>query len=66
MTFMSDPADQEDLGVAEAKARFSELIERVARGERIVVSRRGRERLVAPGGQGRWVEDDCRPLGTLV
>lgn len=55
MTFMSDPADQEDLGVAEAKARFSELIERVARGERIVVSRRGRPvlALVRP--------DDVRP-----
>jgi prevent-host-death family protein len=39
---MSDPAEPEELGVAEAKARFSELIERVARGERFVVSRRGR------------------------
>ena len=52
MTFMSDPAK---LGVAEAKARFSELIERVARGERFVVSRRGRPvlALVRP--------DDVRP-----
>jgi len=39
---MSDHAEREVLGVAEAKARFSELIERVARGERFVVSRRGR------------------------
>lgn len=31
----------EVLGVADAKARFSELLERVARGERFVVSRRG-------------------------
>jgi prevent-host-death family protein len=30
------------LGVAEAKRRFSELIERVRRGERFVVTRRGR------------------------
>ena len=42
MTFMSDLPEHEELGVAEAKARFSELIERVARGERLVVSRRGR------------------------
>ena len=55
MTFMSDRAEQEEVGVAEAKARFSELIERVARGERFVVSRRGRPvlALVRP--------DDVRP-----
>ena len=32
----------EELGVADAKRRFSELIDRVQRGERFVVSRRGR------------------------
>lgn len=38
------------LSVAETKRRFSELIERVQRGERIVVSRRGKPvvALVAP------------------
>jgi prevent-host-death family protein len=30
------------LGVAEAKRRFAELIDRVGRGERFVISRRGR------------------------
>ena len=30
------------MGVAEAKRRFSELIERVRRGERFVVTKRGR------------------------
>jgi prevent-host-death family protein len=30
------------LGVAETKSRFSELIERVRRGERFLVARRGR------------------------
>jgi prevent-host-death family protein len=30
------------LGVGEAKRRFSELADRVARGERFVISRRGR------------------------
>ena len=38
------------IGVAEAKRRFSELLDRVADGERIVVERRGRPAvvLVAP------------------
>ncbi len=34
------------LGVAEAKRRFSELIDRVDAGERFVVSRRGRPAMV--------------------
>jgi prevent-host-death family protein len=34
--------DQQELGVAEAKRRFSELVERVARGERFLISRRGK------------------------
>jgi antitoxin (DNA-binding transcriptional repressor) of toxin-antitoxin stability system len=34
------------LGVAEAKRRFSELIDRVDAGERFVVSRRGRPAIV--------------------
>lgn len=38
------------IGVAEAKRRFSELADRVAHGERFVISRRGRPivALVAP------------------
>ena len=32
----------EVVGVADAKARFSELLERVSRGERLVVARRGK------------------------
>lgn len=41
----------EVLGVADAKRRFSELIDRVERGERIVVTRRGKAAvaLVSPG-----------------
>jgi prevent-host-death family protein len=35
-----------DIGVAEAKRRFSELLDRVADGERIVVERRGRPAVV--------------------
>lgn len=40
MTIMTDGPEQ--LGVAEAKARFSELLERVGRGERFILARRGR------------------------
>jgi len=61
---MSDAADEE-LGVAEAKARFSELIERVAQGERVVVSRRGRPvlALVRPGDAK---PRPSRPTGLLA
>ena len=42
-----------DIGVAEAKRRFSELLDRVADGERIVIERRGRPAvvLVPPHGE---------------
>ena len=40
----AEPTDDR-LGVAEAKARFSELIDRVGRGERFVVYRRGKPAL---------------------
>lgn len=51
------------LSVAEAKRRFSELIDRVQRGERFVVSRRGKPAVAlvaadAPPGRSRG-----RPLG---
>ncbi len=51
--------------MAEAKARFSELIERVSRGERFVVSRRGRPvlALVRPG-EAKPVS--ARPTGLLA
>lgn len=41
----------EALGVADAKRRFSELLDRVSRGERFVIHRRGRPAvaLVPPG-----------------
>lgn len=47
-----DDTSQESLGVAEAKRRFSELIDRVSAGERFVVSRRGRPVLaLVPAGE---------------
>jgi prevent-host-death family protein len=39
MTNMVNPG--QEFGVAEAKARFSELLTRVVRGERFLISRRG-------------------------
>ncbi len=38
----SGGSDPQSLGTAEAKRRFSELVDRVGEGERFVVSRRGR------------------------
>jgi len=48
----------EVLGVAEAKRRFSELIERIGRGERFVVARRGKPAvaLVPPDQAGEEPE----------
>lgn len=51
MTCMTERSPDIELGVAEAKARFSELIDRVARGERFQITKRGRRvvELVRPG-----------------
>jgi len=51
MTYMTERVPDIELGVAEAKARFSELIDRVARGERFQITKRGRRvvELVRPG-----------------
>lgn len=48
------------VGIFEAKQKFSELVERAARGEEIVITRRGREqaRLVSmPAQRGRTLKD---------
>lgn len=52
------------LGVAEAKRRFSELMDRVDAGERIVVSRRGRPAVVlAPPTPEALRASAPRPIG---
>lgn len=51
------------LSVAEAKRRFSELIERVGRGERIVVSRRGKPALALVAPEPVLERHGERPLG---
>jgi prevent-host-death family protein len=52
------------MGVAEAKRRFSELIDRVDEGERFVVSRRGRPAVVlAPPTSDALRSPTQRPIG---
>ena len=55
----------EPIGVAEAKRRFSELLDRVRRGERFVIARRGKPEvaLVPPGDA--TLDRPERPLGFL-
>ncbi|HEX9270492.1 MAG TPA: type II toxin-antitoxin system prevent-host-death family antitoxin [Candidatus Limnocylindria bacterium] len=51
------------LSVAEAKRRFSEIIERVSRGERFTVTRRGKPALtLVPPELGNEVTEP-RPIG---
>jgi prevent-host-death family protein len=56
----------EALSVADAKRRFSELLDRVAAGERIVVTRRGKPAvaLVPPGDEP--AQRRPPPLGLLA
>jgi prevent-host-death family protein len=52
----------ETMGVAEAKRRFAELIDRVKQGEWFLVSRRGRPAVaLVPPDQVQG--DDSRPVG---
>ena len=53
----------ETLGVAEAKRRFSELIERVRRGERFLVARRGRPAVALVPPEQLQGDDDSEPVG---
>ncbi len=63
MTMMIIMVRTEDtVGVAEAKAKLSELLERVAGGERIVVSRRGRAAAVLAPPDAVF-EQEGAPLG---
>jgi prevent-host-death family protein len=57
--------DVHPLGVAEAKRRFSELIDRVRSGEHFVVSRRGRPAMVLspPSGEALRAAVTDKPIG---
>ncbi len=60
----SGPARGRAIGVAEAKRRFSELLDRVGAGERIVVARRGRPAVVLVPATSETLEtDDAAPVG---
>lgn len=49
------------IGVAEAKRHFSELLDRVAEGERVVISRRGRPAVVLVPPTGELTEPALPP-----
>lgn len=52
------------IGVAEAKRHFSELLDRVANGERVVISRRGRPAVVLVPPTGELTEPTApAPVG---
>ena len=53
----------ETLSVAEAKRRFSELIERVRTGERFLVARRGRPAVALVPPDQLPGTDDLKPVG---
>lgn len=54
----------ETLGVAEAKKRFSELIDRVGRGERFLIFRRGKAAVVlVPPDQVASLGPERKPVG---
>jgi len=53
----------ETLSVAEAKRRFSELIERVRHGERIIVARRGKPAVALVAPEPPDDRHRARPLG---
>lgn len=54
---------EETLGVAEAKRRFSELIERVGHGERFVICRRGKPAVALVSPDEVRARPQGRPLG---
>jgi prevent-host-death family protein len=56
----------ETFSVAEAKRRFSELIDRVAAGERFVVARRGKPVLALIAADDADPEEPGHPRGLLA
>ncbi len=56
----------ETLTVAEAKRRFSELLDRVADGERIVVTRRGKPTAALVSPEDETTAHRAPPLGLLA
>lgn len=59
-------SDPQNLGTAEAKRRFSELVDRVGEGERFVVSRRGRPAVVLVPPAAELLDAPSQPPGGLA
>ena len=60
------PKMTQEMGVAEAKRRFSELIERVRRGERFVVTKRGKPVMaLVPPAAAELPPTGRKPAGLL-
>ena len=60
------PPATESVGTAEAKRRFSELVDRVGAGERFLVSRRGRPAVALVPPAPELFEAPGRPPGGLA
>ena len=67
-SYADDDNESELLGVAQAKQRFSELIDRVSEGERFVVARRGRPvlALVPPTAEAARQPSSPRGLAAVA
>lgn len=64
MTSSSSTPPETTIGTAEAKRRFSELVDRVGAGERILVSRRGRPAVaLVPPATELFERGPSRPSG---
>lgn len=61
---MSSSSSERSFGVADAKRRFSELLDRVATGERIEIHRRGRPAgVLVPAGTEPGGQRAAAPIG---
>lgn len=60
---MTSRASPSALSVAEAKRRFSELIERVGRGERLVICRRGKPVMTLSSVEAGGASGRAAPTG---
>jgi prevent-host-death family protein len=64
---MTGGQELEKLGVADAKRRFSELLDRVQRGERFIISRRGRPAVaLVPPAEERRRRRTAAPRGLVT
>lgn len=60
------PGASESVGTAEAKRRFSELVDRVGEGERFLISRRGRPAVALVPPAAELLEAPAEPRSGLA